>query len=450
MTPHARYYALHGLIAAHADAAGMSSATAQELLRRAEVALAAVSFAHHPQGLEWLPRAHGMDALAQRLRSGTVTVADSAVPGKDGYVRNSWGFWGPYAGSETALGILSPGRMPLPGPRLDATAVRDGLGELLELAAAKELRTDDLVPFGAKLCVCAGGEHPDGTWLARLMCASDKAGTAPRSRARRETIRLLARIIATHPILRFTRDAGHVLAFGQFLTTDPVTRDVGVAPVWRGVVLRNYSVGAWRRLWSWLVEQVDGMITTDELADRLAEALPDETVAEFVSSLPATQSTTGAPLPAELDLRRAEEPLPLIELRVLAVGARRAGELSGRVRDAFLGRRGVELGPEWVGRRLDEARSAGLRDTARRLVHDLVARSQRIALAKARRRPDGSLWLPTRLHERGGFLYRTSQEGRGDVGLRLDQLGTVLATCGVLHFHEQHWSVTRQGEELIA
>ncbi|MCZ1001056.1 hypothetical protein O1M63_28275 [Streptomyces mirabilis] len=49
VTPHARYYALHGLIAAQADAEDLTVPAAQTLLRRAEVALAAVSFAHHPQ-----------------------------------------------------------------------------------------------------------------------------------------------------------------------------------------------------------------------------------------------------------------------------------------------------------------------------------------------------------------------------------------------------------------
>ncbi|MGF0168887.1 hypothetical protein ACQRET_33465 [Streptomyces koyangensis] len=321
---------------------------------------------------------------------------------------------------------------------------------MLELAAEDTLHVGDLASLGTKLCVCAGGEHPDGHWLADLICGPDASGVDPRSRARQETIQLMVRIVSEHTVVRFTRDVGRVLAFGDFLTTDCVTRDIDAAPVWRGVALRNYSVGAWRRLWSWLVEHVEGMITTEELADRFADQLPPQTVNEFLSSLPATQSTTGAPLPAELCLREADTPLPLNELRVLAVGARRVDELSGRVRDAFLGQRGIELGPEWVGWRLEEARSVPLRDTARRLVHDMVARSQRIALAKARRRPDGSLWLPTRLHERSGLLYRTSQEGRGDVGLRLDQLGTVLATCGVLHRCKQRWSVTTRGEDLVA
>ncbi|MEU0938809.1 hypothetical protein [Embleya sp. NPDC005971] len=449
-TPHARYYALHGLVAEHADAKGLTVEAAQTLLRRAEVALAAVSFAHHPQGLEWLPRAHGVDAMARRLQSGTVTMAEAEVPGKDGYVRNAWGFWGPYAGSETALGILAPGPMPVPGALLDRTAVRHGLGEVLELAAEDELHVDELGAFGERLCVCADGDRPDGAWLAKLMCGpGGSTDGGARSRTRRETIRLLARVVATHHVTSFTRDVGPVLAFGDFLTRDVVTREMNVAAAWRGVVLRNYSVGAWRRLWSWLVEQVDGLLPVEELADRFAAELPDIALTAFLSDLPATQSTTGVSLAAEHDLRSADDPLPLAELRVLAAGARRVDELAGPAREAFLGRRGVELGPEWVQWRLDEARPGGLRDLARRLTHDLVARSQRIALAKARPRTDGSLWLPTRLHERDGLLYRTSQEGRGDVGLRLDQLGTVLATCGVLRYRDERWSVTGRGKVLV-
>ncbi|WP_405523634.1 hypothetical protein OG426_10130 [Streptomyces canus] len=449
-TPHARYYALHGLVAAHADVAGLTVPAAQILLRRAEVALAAVSFAHHPQALDWLPRAHGVDALARRLHAGAVDVAQATVADKGGYVRNSWGFWGPYVGSEITLGILSPGPMPVPGPRLDKSAVRDGLGELLELAAEDTLYVDDLTSLGDRLCVCVGGDHPDGAWLADLMCAPGaSADTASHSATRRQTIQLLARVVDTHPVASFTRDIGQVLAFGGFLTTDTVTSSIDAAAAWRGVALRNHAVGAWRRLWSWLVEQVDGLLPVEELADRFAEQLPDITVAAFLSSLPATQSTTGVPLPAEHDLRYSGEVLPLAELKVLAANARRVDELTGRVRDAFLGQRGVELGPEWVQRRLDEARPLRLRGAARRLAHDLVARSQRIALAKSRRRADGSLWLPTRLHERGGLLYRTSQEGRGDVGLRLNQLGTVLATCGVLNRHDEHWSVTSAGKALV-
>ncbi len=450
VTAHARYYALHGLVAAHADAAGLTAPVVQTLLRRAEVALATVSFAHHPRTYGWLPRAHGVDSLARRLHDGEIDMDEAATPGVNGYARAGWGFWGPYAGSETILGILGSGAMPVPGPGLDVRAVRDGLGDLLDVAREDTLRVADLAPLGDRLCVCAGAGRPDGAWLARLMCATGAgAGGGSRAAIRRETIRLLTRVIATHPVDHFTRDVGRVLAFGEFLVTDPVTCLIGAAPAWRGTVLRNYSVGAWRRLWSWLVEQVNGLMPVEELAERFAGQLPDVSVATFLANLPPTRGSDGTPLPAEHELRRLGDPLPLTELRVIATSARRADELTGSVRDAFLGQRGVELGPEWVLRRFEDGRRTNLRDIARRLTYDLVTRSQRIALAKARRRPDGSLWLPTRLHERGGLLHRTSQEGRGDVGLRLDQLGTVLATCGVLWHTGERWTVTPSGRALI-
>ena len=90
-----------------------------------------------------------------------------------------------------------------------------------------------------------------------------------------------------------------------------------------------------------------------------------------------------------------------------------------------------------------------MRDFGRQLTTDLLMRAQRIALSKATRRPDGTLWLPTRLHERGDLLFKTSEEGRGDVGLRLDQLTTVLAGAGVLAYAEGVWKVTEAGEALL-
>ncbi|MGY1846977.1 hypothetical protein [Blastococcus sp. SYSU DS1021] len=453
VTPHGRYYALHGLIAAEAEKRDLTVPAAQDLLRRAEVTLATVSFAHHSQAdIGWLPRAHGVDALARRLQTGTVELDDASRHGGNGYVQSVWGFWGPYAGSETTLGILTPGPRPAPGPRLDVAAVQEGLGDILQLAAQDSLHVADLTAVAERLCVCRGGDQPDGRWLARLMCA-DGANREPDSRAeaRRQTVRLLARIVSTHEVTSFTRDVGEVLAFGRFLTDDPVTSGVDTAAVWRGVVLRNYAVGAWRRLWSWLVSQVDGFMAAEDLAERFVAELPPGTVQAFLDSLPATRDGDGFPIPAEAALRTSGDPLPLAELRVLAASARRVDELEGRVRDAFLGQRGIELGPEWVSRRLDEAKPQQLADFARRLTFDLLARSQRVALSKARRRSDGSLWLPTRLHERGGFLFRTSQEGRGDVGLRLDQLGSVLASAGVLQFDDEaaRWAVTPPGQVLV-
>ena len=448
VTPHARYYGLHALVAIEAERRGLSVGQVQDLLRRCEVVLAAVSYAHD-HGEIGLPRAHGVDALAGRLHIDEVDVAEVSRPGKGGYVQNVWGFWNPYAASEVTLRILTPGSAPTPGEGCDADSVRAGLGEVLTLAREQRLVVDDLRGYHG-LCVCAGGAAADGRWLARLLCASASDG-APGSPAatRRATVRLLARVMQTHEVRDVTRDVRPVLAFGDFLSSDPVTGGLETALVWRGVVLRNYAVGAWRRLWSWLVAQVDGLMPAGELGDRFADTLPAGTVATFVDGLPATVTQTGAPAPVEEQLRAGPMPLPVRELAVLAVNARRVDELTGQVRDAFLGQRGVELGPEWMARRLAEARPVALRDFARRLTADLLARGQRVALSKARRQPDGALWLPSRLHERGGLLYRTSQEGRGDVGLRLDQLTTVLAGAGVLRLIDGSWRVTPAGQALV-
>ncbi|YCK40805.1 hypothetical protein ACNF49_44145 [Actinomadura sp. ATCC 39365] len=447
VTPHARYYSLHALIAIEAESRGLSLQAAQDLLRRCEVVMAAVSYVHD-HSRTGLPRAHGLDALAGRLQGGEIVMTEAAQPVKGGYVRNVWGFWSPYAASEVALGILAPASMPTPGPACAAEHVTAGLDGILELAARPSLAVDELRGH-PHLCVCAGGGAADGTWLAKLLCLPGEQSTEAAGLSRRDTIQLLARVMRTHEIGDVTNDVRPLIAYGDFLTSDPVTAPLETAPVWRGVMLRNYAVSAWRRLWSWLVSQVDGLMPTDDLAERFADNMPDGTLAAFMDGLPTTVTPTGAPAPAEEQLRTSDLPIPVRELATLIVNARRVGELSGRVRDAFLGQRGVELGPEWMAWRLAESRLESSRDFARRLTHDLLTRSRRVALSKARRRPDGTLWLPTRLHERDGLLFRTSQEGRGDVGLRLAQLTSVLAGAGVLELADGTWRVTDAGQVLL-
>ena len=447
VTPHARYYALHALVAAEAAARKLSISQSQDLLRRAEVALAAVSFAHTHQN-PWLPRAHGTDALAGKLHGGEIDMAEASQPGKSGYVRNIWGFWNPYAASEVTLRILSRGNMPVPGEACDEMAVRSGLDGLLDLANETRLVVQDLDRYD-ELCVCSGGRAADGRWLAQLLCARGEDTGREGASARQDTIRLMARVMQTHEIRSPGLDILPMFAFGDYITSDSITESLTVTPAWRGVALRNYAVGAWRRIWSWLVEQVAGLTLVADFTERFCEVFPTQTVDAFVAELPPTATSTGAPAPSEQFLRTSDLPLPVREFAVLAANSRRVDELSGRVRDAFLGQRGVELGPEWVSRRLAEAGAMPLRDFARKLATDLLVRAQRVALSKARREADGSLWLPTRLHERGDFLFKTSEEGRGDVGLRLDQLTTVLAGAGVLHVADGSWRVTSAGEALL-
>lgn len=129
VTPHARYYAVHALVAAKAEERGLDRGQTQNLLRRAEVALAAVSYAHHKGRDSRLGRAHGTDALAQRLRSGTLSLAEASVAGKGGYVQAKWGFSGANVGSEITLAILASKRAP--GPACDVHVLQQALGELL-------------------------------------------------------------------------------------------------------------------------------------------------------------------------------------------------------------------------------------------------------------------------------------------------------------------------------
>jgi hypothetical protein len=447
VTPHARYYALHALVAVEAERRDLSLQATQDLLRRCEVVLAAVSYAHdHIE--TGLPRAHGLDSLAGRLQSGEVVMGEASQPVKGGYVRNVWGFWSPYAASEVSLGILAPASMPTPGPTCLAEQVSAGLDGILQLAARPNLGVDELRGY-PHLCVCAGGGAADGAWLAKLLCLPGEQPIESVGLSRRNTIRMLTRLMQTHEIGDVANGVRPLIAYGNLLTNDPVLASLETAPVWRGVMLRNYAVSAWRRLWSWLVSQVDGLMPADDLAERFADSMPDGTLAAFMDGLPTTVTPTGEPAPAEEQLRQNGPVDPVTELAILTVNARRVRELSGRVRDAFLGQRGVELGPEWMAWRLAESGTVSSRDFARRLTYDLLIRSKRVALSKARRRSDGVLWLPTRLHEREGLLFRTSQEGRGDVGLRLAQLTTVLAGAGVLTFADGMWRVTDAGQVLL-
>jgi hypothetical protein len=70
VTPHARYFTLHALIAADAADRNLTDSATRDLLRRAEVALAVIS-AGHAHVESGLPRAHGTDATSAGGSPGT-------------------------------------------------------------------------------------------------------------------------------------------------------------------------------------------------------------------------------------------------------------------------------------------------------------------------------------------------------------------------------------------
>ncbi|MFE7558638.1 hypothetical protein [Kitasatospora sp. NPDC057500] len=452
VTPHARYYALHGLVAAEAEAQGLGNAGTQELLRRCEVVLAAASHLHREDhGLYGFPQAHGEARLRGLFTAPTVEFAAAIRPANGGYTRSNWGFLPPYQTSERELGILvsvrgSAGR-PGPGPRLDRRAVRAGLGPVLELARGAELRMADVEPHVEQLCVCQGGAQPDGRWLAELLCLAPEDGSDESGSQRRETVRLLTRVLDGHPSDRPVEEA-----VGEFLALDPRMADGGAlagyvcAADWRGLALRNYSVTAWRRLWSWLVGQASAGVHQAEWADRFARAMPPGTVGEFWDALPAPAAGAGFGI-AGREIRPEEE------LAVLAQGARWAEELTGDTALAFNGPPGEyeqELHPRWFAAYLADRRDLSLAECARELAVILLRRSARVALAKSRSTSDGRLQLPTKLQQRDTFLFTRGPEGTSRVILRLNRLAYVLAGCGVLTVDAQSWRVTDLGRELYA
>ena len=445
VTLNSRYYALHALAGDEAVKRGLEGADALDLLRRMEVVIAGASLSHQHTGYF---RPHGADVIGPRMDSlGRLDVAALSRPGKKGYVEARGGYWPPYAGSELLLGITTPGTVPAPGPRCDVSAIHNGLSDLIELAMHDELSQED-VAGASHLCLCQAAGSDDGIWLRGLLAADNSSSLhddfLKADKARRDTARLLATACRDWTFEDFVTQFVEQVAFGNFIHTDSVAADLDVADVWRGVLLRRYSVGAWRRLWAWVVnELIDDLVSPDDVLDGVADVLPDSSVQDFVRSLPNT-TTEGEPVASEDDVRNNAASIPAAELGVLAIGAARSRELTGSTADAFRGKP-VELGPEWMARRLDTYATQNLRDFGRQLTKELIARSQRFAIFKMRRRDDGTLWLPTRVYEKGGLLFKTSNEGSGDVSTRIGQFGRILGGVGIFEETPDGWELTDEG-----
>jgi hypothetical protein len=446
-TPHARSYALHTLVWAEAAERGLDQADAVDLMRRCEVVLAGVTL-HHDPHLTWIPEPHGGSVIENAIgQTGRLEVAALAAP--KNYSQNAWGFAGVYFGSELRLGLAENGRPPAPGPRAALSVLREALGEILELAAEDvvDLTTLASVPH---LCACAAPACPDGPWLRSVFVRpAAQDGLEEVDRARRETAQLLGRVLADGSAAAPQEAFQYLLAFGDLVLSDPIVKALPIAQAWRGAILRNYSVGAWRRIWSWLVEQLGEPSSVTELAEQLAASIPDVVVADMIDGLPA-RIAGGVLRSVEADLRAAHPaPDPLTEIQLLSLGALRLDDLDGRALSAFAGRDDEDdLGPRWFRGQLDARRNERLQDFARWLAEMMVMRAQRVALMKMDfNRSTGRFWIPSRIRERAGLISRLSREGWFDVGLRVDTFSSVLAGCGVLErTGEGLWRVTEEGK----
>ena len=454
VTLNARYYALHGLVIAEARDRGLEPAAAQDLMRRAEVALGAVSARHlrtDPNAHRALSVPHGHDIIARLVDAG---VDVSALAAQGAYAQPSWGFWAAYRGSEALLQITSASDF-APGEHFDPAAVRAGLNDVFSLTDRDVLRPDVLDDH-AHLCICKAAETTDGEWLARLLAQPGVSGERETlAWTRRETLRVLARCSQLTPIKRVGRDLPDFLAYHATAMDDAVLAEAKISAQWRGVILRNYSVEAWRDMWAWLVnEGIRGLTPRSALGEMLAAGLDDQTVGAFMSGLPATRAADGRPAPAEVDASLWESSWATWYLGVLLIGARRSRELTGHELEGFQGHKPEdvteELAPAWLADQADRWRDRPVREFARWLTEVMLNRSQRLALRKAR--PDartGQLKIPSRVHLRDGFIFRDSDESGGPASLRLDQLAGVLAGAGLLATEDGTWVLGPRGD-LIA
>jgi hypothetical protein len=438
-TRQARMYSLHALAWAEADEQGSASDEAASFVRRCEVVAAAIHRLHgeHHQPVS---SAHGEERIGRFLSDGVLDVERAARPGG---MSNS-GFANVYVGPTVRVGLLSPDRPPRAGRRADLGALREGLGELTSLATRDRIPVAEL-ESAAHLCLCAGVEAPDGAHLRRVLFEEVEEGRRD-DRYRQLTCHLLLEAIGEGPVDDVDRAFRRHLGFGASIVESTPLR-ASVERGWRAAILRNCSVGAWRRLWGWLVARLaEEPMTVETLGLRLAAELDDVGLGELVAGSPA-RTDDGVLLPLELELEE-EEWTPMNAVRMLVLGAGRLEDLDDETLALFVGSEPRDLGPRWVATRLAEGSDHGLEVFGRELVEILVRRARRVALGKTELR-DGRPWVPSRLRDRDGVLAAHGQEGVGHVSLRTRSLAEILVGLGALtRDGEGSISVTPMGEEL--
>ncbi len=444
-----RYYALYAALGAHAERHGLGAEACRNLLRRSEVVMAGVSELFD-QGVV----AHGADRVRPWLDD-VLDVAGAAAS----YSPRAWGFWERYGGPGQVLGsvavedgALRPGRHSCP------EEVRGLFAPLFEAAGRDRLDFGELE--GLEPLALSGAERPENPWMRDLFTATRRGRHDPGvweadDLRRRGAMRMVLRSL----VLNGGRGDGEswedvvrsVVAFGNRAATDPVLASIREVPDWRGVLLRHYSVGAWRRLWAALAATIgrdgeDADRSHRELRDWLADRMPDQTVRAFLDELPATM-VGGHPAPIEravLTVGDADD--PLTNVRLLLVGGRRGAELEGGTRAAFLGARHDILNPEWVRLRTEDFLDRPLRELAAGLVDDMLAQARRVALAGMAPDPSGRLRVFSQVHERNGRYYRAGDEGTAEPEPRIGRLASFARQLGLV---DEGGAVLPLGAELL-
>ncbi|WP_461002330.1 hypothetical protein [Streptomonospora sediminis] len=465
LTHYVRYYALYAALAAHTHRHDLGAERCKQLLRRSETVLAAASEVQDDAGA-WPGYAHGADRVRGVLGPDGLDIARVAGdgPAQQVYSPRPWGFWEDYRGPSAALGTavmkegaLHPGRHACPQPVGDLFAPLFAAAEndWLSRTQLRELRP---VTIQAE-------QTPEILWLAELFAACrsgrhDPEEWEPVGRRRRAALRILARTAILHPAeaaQNWEEAVRSAVVFGEGAEMDLVLRDIDEVWAWRGMLLRHYSVGAWRRLWAALVRRIgaegeDADASHQELRDWLAEQMPAMTVRQCMAELPGTLAD-GHPAPAERQvLARDEARTPLTNVRLLLLGSQRVEELDGQARKIFLGAQQRQfLNPLWVARCVRELEDQSMRDFACRLIDDMLAQARRVALTKMRPGAPGTMVVFSRVHERNGRYYKTSNEGDSDLGTRIGQLAGIATQLGLVEQgHNDETGLTPLGTNLLA
>lgn len=310
-TRQARMYSLHALAWAEAEERGLDTEGAEEFVRRCEVVAAGIYYHHDAHRIE-LSSAHAEDRIPLFESEAGLDVERAAK--RDGL--SSAGFANVYVGPCVGLGLLTQSSPPRRGERVGLKSLQAGLGDLVALGDRDVIPIADLAA-NSHLCLCSGFDSPDGLWLRRVLFEE-----TPREDDRRRQLSALMLIETLleeetdHPDGAFRRRWG----FGSPQGDPESDERVRLSLAWRAAILRNYSVTAWRSLWSWLGEQLNQEpMTVEQLGDRLAEAVADQTVAELLAGLPPRTNGGGLLYKALIaGLERARRPHGINRIRVFA------------------------------------------------------------------------------------------------------------------------------------
>ncbi|MCX5192421.1 hypothetical protein OOK31_00715 [Streptomyces sp. NBC_00249] len=466
-TRYARYFSLYAATAAEAERGGLDDARCRDLLRRAEVLLAAVQIeaAEEAEGNGADPAdalwPHGHDGVRPRLSEGSLALGDAA----DRYSPRHWGFWAQYGGPARVLGLVDHGRDGFrPGRHGCPDGVRDLLAPLLALAATEAPDIGRAALAGAGRAALGESCPVEREWLVSVLTATEQGvheppRWGPADRTRRATLRTLGRAVDLHGGDSCAEAMRSAVVFGPRLAEDPVLASIREAAGWRGLLLRHYSVSAWRRLWADLVGHVGGEegesgsgdMSAADLRDWLADQVPGGTVSSELAALGPLTSRAGHPERVEPGLLE-EERSPWRDVRLLLAGGLRSreGALGGDARAVFLGGRPEFLDPRWVEGLVREYGDRPVRDLAARLVDDMLAQSRRVALRKLRPDPaTGGLKIFSRLHMRNDRYFKSDDESDAEIGTRIPQLRSFAVQLGLFAEGRGSIALTDAGRRIL-